>query len=1005
MNIEEKAKKIQEFKQSVSSDFLNISNGAVLGTKEVEGKETGEKAIVFMVDKKRPESELGKDKILPKEINLPNGETVKTDVREGQILPMNLLDKLSWEDCNVNDPTQNRTKQRPIKGGTSICADQNKEEGAVGTLGCLVIDDEDGKLCALTNAHVITKDCWIPGLGGDTGRPADQLVANNVVDEVVYQGTESDGTKNFEDSTEGIGIVKRYSPMGIFGSVSTGGGGSRAYGRVDPQEFSNPANGQTKTFQVPRVVCDAALIALKKSVVGSDSWKQQGISSQGTSAPQFITENEFLNLQYDSIWGSFAADVGGGASAPPPMFISSRTTGPKEGDPKIKMLAPMMDMNVPFRSSVNAEGYGYTRFMEHFSYTAQDPSETDPYNVCFNAIEAGDSGSAIWAEINGTWKIVGLAFAGWNDASSGKTKLGFAIPMPIVAQVMNISAWDGNVTDSLFQDDNGAFTTDTIVKEGLSKIDRFTVGGNTYFLAGTVLGSKSQADIVDIEYAMDPRNNQGATTNIVFNDWLSQADDTIGYESKLYFNSNNNTANGGNPVSEYAWTLNQGQYVLSAVAIDADGAPFDAVAEGGYHEVQRFLDKTGLYALAGSDSLGRIDKNKKPTTKAGDPITWTEKVPSISRSTFQTGINDTVYSVNGKLTVPGDFDPFYLYLPAYPNYEPIKFKHDAGLPAGFTESTILDLKPYIAALSLPNFNGGIHFANNGWGNTVGYNEAHLIYPIFKYEDISGKGLLGQCARYGEKNGYTRDDYDWDHYEGWQCGRNMTDITQSKSQGHGTVQNGSVARYYYDRVHNVPSLIPIDLLEAPNTMNGTGYVTYGRAQDGVSTWGRGQGADANHLPVNSSGGWQGDKIFGTNDRTLVNGGSGTLYEKITSMDADIYKLDYTATMVREVKGTQGNMSFDKNNGYYSKYYVINPLWKAGISQYRAAHNIPKDSDLTTPYGHVFKANTSISNGSRYAGQNIDAKLNHLNILDVTWSGAPNSQGYQDTDNITLSLVGF
>ena len=75
----------------------------------------------------------------------------------------------------------------------------------------------------------------------------------------------------------------------------------------------------------------------------------------------------------------------------------------------------------------------------------------------------------------------------------------------------------------------------------------------------------------------------------------------------------------------------------------------------------------------------------------------------------------------------------------------------------------------------------------------------------------------------------------------------------------------------------------------------------------------------------------------------------------------------------------NTAYNRNKGYMSMYYVINPKWQIGHKMWRDANGIPADSELTTPYGHEFTYNSAGANGTKWDNAQIDKKLNKLDLL--------------------------
>lgn len=939
---------MKEFQDSVVEKYDNAMGG-FLSKKEVGGEQTSTDSFTFFVGQKVPESELAKDKILPKSITLPGGKVVATDVVEGLCMPMGYIDGLAYQDCDEKDATANATKQRPIMGGTSILPKHAKDkgEGAFGTLGCLVVDNEDGTLCALTNAHVACEDFFLPNFNGKTPRPADQLSAASIVNQDIFQGTESDGIAKLGDA-DSIGIVKRYSPIGALGKVDTSQVSTpyyKTFGRV------NAVTGR------PTIMCDAALIALKASVVSNDSWKQLGITSQGSSAPDFVTMAEYVQVMYDSAWGSFGTDTNSSPTTGPKMFASSRTSGPKEGDPEIEFLAPMTALTVPFRSSVSSAGYAMVTVTETFSFGLKKDSKPAK-TLCHNSMLAGDSGSTIWVEINGTWKILGLAFASWTNPKTLDTKMGFAMPMPIVAQVMNISAWDGVKSTAKFLDTNDDFTVEQVVTPGLGKIDHYIIDNKKYVLGGTVLKSKSRASVFEPTYQMDHRDS-ASTTNRIHNDWLSQADDSVGYEGRLYFMSDNNTINSGYPVTQYTWTTRTGSYIISADWIAAVGSPYENKDVHSPTVMDQILATDGGYGISGCDAQGDI-AHKAPECLNGDPITWDSRHPGIYDSSFKIGVDGSSYwSAGGALTIPSEFKSFYITLKKYNDYDPIKISYNEAAADGFDYTNVWNLTPYMAALARKDLHDGLLFrdAGVGAGNAIVPSAASLIFPIFKWEDINAAGLGGKAARYSQSNW---DNSSWPNIEGWQMTTN-SDMTQGKS--HGINRDGG-ASHYASNVHEEPTFIPLFCLEPPKVggvvfQGGTGYQEHGWIGDTSNN------GDIHHSARSSAQGWIGNHMYG--------GAQG-----LTAPTIEGYN---PSSVAGEMIADNAGSYWYPDNGYRASYYVLNPKWVDGMKQWRSRNGIPEDSSLSTPYGHEFAADSSIVGVGEdvYGDAKIDKQLEGISLL--------------------------
>jgi hypothetical protein len=102
-----------------------------IGIKEVAGELVGETVLRVYVERKKAESELPPDQIVPKEYR-----GIKTDV---------ILFRETF-------PEEDTSRYRPIKGGIQIGA---QGSSAVGTLGCLAQLTADNTVVILSNHHVL----------------------------------------------------------------------------------------------------------------------------------------------------------------------------------------------------------------------------------------------------------------------------------------------------------------------------------------------------------------------------------------------------------------------------------------------------------------------------------------------------------------------------------------------------------------------------------------------------------------------------------------------------------------------------------------------------------------------------------------------------------------------------------------------------------------------------------------------------------------------------------
>jgi hypothetical protein len=181
---------------------------------------------------------------------------------------------------------------------------------------------------------------------------------------------------------------------------------------------------------------DGALVSVASAdISNSESIKQYGLSN--STAMPFASTSEINNL----------------VSTNPLLYSSGRTSGAKgEGLCGLRVLSIGVAANV---AGYNLQGATRTvAFTDCIVFTRTNAQCPDP-------IASGDSGSALIANFSGTWKIIGLVFAG---GVSGSNYIGIANRIDEVASQLNIEAWTG--------------TTKNYV-DLASKAYKTTAGGNT----------------------------------------------------------------------------------------------------------------------------------------------------------------------------------------------------------------------------------------------------------------------------------------------------------------------------------------------------------------------------------------------------------------------------------------------------------------------------------------------------------------------------------------------
>lgn len=384
----------QEIKDKISELAKNSSDNCTsigYGFKEVDGKLTNEKAIIFRFKEKKPISELSESEIIPKTITI-NGEILRTDVCQGEdefmayeACPSSFY---SWSSNSTLNPTgattpPQQSEIRPIKGGLQI---RNQTKGWVGTMGFVAVDNENDSIVGVTNAHVMTEIFF---RANESGRGVENVYTDNM--------GQPSGTVS-----QRVGVTKRYIP--VQGNASGG---------------------------INYV--DGALFTLDSSVVNtSQSYQYYGLSFTGS--PTFATTAEIddlINNNYN-------------------LYSVGRTTGAKgEGTTKLKFLS--YD-TIYVNNTLDGSTQRVCRYDDCISYIAS-ASTTTSGNGCYYPINSGDSGSALLADINGDIKIIGLCFAGSTTGSpDGYFTIGRACRIDKVAEQLNISPYTGQTVN--YSDDS-----------------------------------------------------------------------------------------------------------------------------------------------------------------------------------------------------------------------------------------------------------------------------------------------------------------------------------------------------------------------------------------------------------------------------------------------------------------------------------------------------------------------------------------------------------------------
>ena len=351
-----------------------------LDYKTTSGIKTDEASIVFGVQKKLPLNELSGGYIIPKTLQFDN-MVYKTDVIEaGRAFYIP-----ACHNPNANPlPAiiqSHRSGHRPLKGGVSLVCQSNNRL-LTGTLGLICIDNVNSGFVGLTNAHVaLGPEHYVFG--------PDEFNYNNVNKKVV-QKTESSS----ETSSDVIGNVFKFFPV--------------ATERIDfdgfPDSFRN--------------YIDAALVTIRKCgpdnvplINTAESFKQLNIDYPYPM--KFATTEEIDNM--------FGTNI--------PLFHAGRTTGPKGQSSCPLRITDLSPVQIELG---DIESNHVVKYFDIIGFAYADGAN--------HPISGGDSGSVLIADLNGEYKIIGLVFAG---QALPTPNIGYACRIDNVANLLNISAWDG----------------------------------------------------------------------------------------------------------------------------------------------------------------------------------------------------------------------------------------------------------------------------------------------------------------------------------------------------------------------------------------------------------------------------------------------------------------------------------------------------------------------------------------------------------------------------------
>ena len=450
------------------------AHGISLSKKIKNGKQTEELSITFDVLKKKDINSLTEEEKIPSHINI-NGQAYETDVVESApFKAMTCYDPgatpISQEILKTRTvQATNSSVSSPIRGGQQILmypdlytasyvADNNFNNqgyasgdptGSVGTLGFLAIDNEDDKVVGITNAHVA---CGVLSQNDDRDMTVERTDPYNLVDSRSY----TYNSNTFNGIPQCLLWLRETTTDSYF--IQTLHHASNTQ-QIKRASFFDLDNDNT---------VDVAVLAIDDVLFNNTSYRfyQPTGTTDITSHFTFATTTELDNLL---------------TSPPSRVYSVGRTTGPKGWGSTSACQLEVSAIDVSLSVEFTERGSAISApFDDLIRYKYVDNSNFP--------VAGGDSGSALFADMdgNGTYKIIGLVFAGnggdIDDPNPG-THTGLACRIDNVASIMNIRAWSSTETPDFSQSTITEETVDFDTDSSPEDLSR-TINSATYWNAG-----------------------------------------------------------------------------------------------------------------------------------------------------------------------------------------------------------------------------------------------------------------------------------------------------------------------------------------------------------------------------------------------------------------------------------------------------------------------------------------------------------------------------------------
>lgn len=435
-------------------------NSMYVGEKITDGQNTGELAIVYTVAKKIRPRQLHPSRIIPSHVDI-DGVRVDTDVIEQHI-------EYEFENdlChNINDAAgramimKNRELPRTVTSSGQRTYDVTRHPGMtcmnltqsleykhthgmsnifkgiqLGTLGIFARDDQDGRLVALSNNHVLT-----PGFV-TADKQANRSI--NYKDHVVVSPGDD---QNIEGTSVQTGFMTRLGVTVLDGVQYKIGDVKRSW----------PL--QTLGNEIDAAICSIT--------IDHDTTGDKAITSE-SHVPVGMDINYSMEWATTSEIDDLVLGVHGNA-----LFKTGYASG-AVGSP-VALTDKDCELYTAGTGFVGfVSGKQFKNIIQYKGKNGVDPSA------------GGDSGSPLCALIGNTWKLIGIHFAGGRDRNTGEHHA-LACRIDKIADTLKISRWDGtNVTTSDVDNYSTVPKPKYAIVSGWNGNPTIEIDGKTYYQTG-----------------------------------------------------------------------------------------------------------------------------------------------------------------------------------------------------------------------------------------------------------------------------------------------------------------------------------------------------------------------------------------------------------------------------------------------------------------------------------------------------------------------------------------